>query len=178
MSFEGLTGRPDRVIAWAGRLQRKHGVLEFPYAVVKKHGDDGGGAPPGRFRPTVCPGPGDAGDADAWDVGGRDAHGGGHRAARRARGPAGAAVLGSALAVFAVLLLGARLLLVRPAPFRALWPGPVLGAALVTVVLNGGASLLAREQERIPAACAEFHLTTQNSPPVPGGPPPAADEPG
>ena len=88
------------------------------------------------------------------------------------------AVLGSALAVFAVLLLGARLLLVRPAPFRTLWPGPVLGAALVTVVLNGGASLLAREQERIPAACAEFHLTTQNSPPVPGGPPPAADEPG
>ena len=53
-------------------------------------------------------------------------------------------MLGSALAVFAVLLLGARLLLVRPAPFRALWPGAVLGAALVTVVLNGGASLLAR----------------------------------
>ena len=88
------------------------------------------------------------------------------------------AVLGSALVVFAVLLLGARLLLVRPAPFRAFWPAAVLGAALVTVVLNGGASLLAREQERIPAARVEFHLTAQNSPPVPGGPPPAADEPG
>ena len=64
------------------------------------------------------------------------------------------------------------------APFRAIWPGPVLGAALVTVVLNGGASLLAREQERIPAARVEFHLTAQNSPPVPGGPPPANDDPG
>jgi len=155
-----------------------------------------------------------------------------------------AAVLGSALAVFAVLLLGARLLLVRPAAVRALWPGAVLGAALVTVVLNGGASLLARlvakagpvygsfatvagmfallylvgqalvysaeaaavryarlwpraldltrptaadaralallarEQERIPAARVEFHLAAQNSLPVPGGIPPANDEPG
>ena len=35
-----------------------------------------------------------------------------------------AAVLGSALVVFAVLLLGAKLLLARPAPVRALWPEP------------------------------------------------------
>jgi membrane protein len=55
-----------------------------------------------------------------------------------------AAVLGSALVVFAVLLLGAKLLLVRPAPVRALWPGAILGAAAVTVVLNAGAPLLAR----------------------------------
>jgi membrane protein len=55
-----------------------------------------------------------------------------------------AAVLGSALVVFAVLLLGARLLLARPAPVRALWPGAILGAAAVTVVLNVGAPLLAR----------------------------------
>jgi uncharacterized BrkB/YihY/UPF0761 family membrane protein len=55
-----------------------------------------------------------------------------------------AAVLGSALVVFAVLLLGAKLLLARPAPVRALWPGAVLGAAAVTVVLNAGAPLLAR----------------------------------
>ena len=54
-----------------------------------------------------------------------------------------AAVLGSALVVFAVLLLGAKLLLARPAPVRALWPGAVLGAAAVTVVLNAGAPLLA-----------------------------------
>ena len=32
------------------------------------------------------------------------------------------AALGSALVIFAVLLLGARLLLSRPAPLRALWP--------------------------------------------------------
>jgi len=35
-----------------------------------------------------------------------------------------AAVLGTALVVFAVLLLGAKLLLVRHAPVRALWPEP------------------------------------------------------
>jgi len=55
-----------------------------------------------------------------------------------------AAVLGSALVVFAVLLLGAKALLARPAPFRAVWPGAVAGAVAVTVVLNVGAPLLAR----------------------------------
>ena len=43
MNFAGLTARVNRVIAWADRLQRKHGVLGFPYAVVKKYGDDEGG---------------------------------------------------------------------------------------------------------------------------------------
>ena len=55
-----------------------------------------------------------------------------------------AAVLGSALVVFGVLLLGAKVLLARPAPVRALWPGAIVGAAAVTVVLNVGAPLLAR----------------------------------
>jgi membrane protein len=36
------------------------------------------------------------------------------------------------------------LLLARPAPVRALWPGAILGAAAVTVVLNAGTPLLAR----------------------------------
>jgi uncharacterized BrkB/YihY/UPF0761 family membrane protein len=54
------------------------------------------------------------------------------------------AVLGSALVVFAVLLLAARLLLARPAPVRALWPGALPGAAAVTLALNVGAPLLAR----------------------------------
>jgi membrane protein len=155
-----------------------------------------------------------------------------------------AAVLGSALAVFAVLLLGAKVLLARPAPVRALWPGAIVGAAAVTVLLNVGApllarlvtkagpvygsfatvagmfallylvgqalvysaevaavcyarlwpraldltrptaadaralTLLAREQERIPAARVEFYLAAPGSPPVPGGTPPASDRPG
>jgi membrane protein len=155
-----------------------------------------------------------------------------------------AAVLGSALVVFAVLLLGAKLLLARPAPIRALWPGAILGGTAVTVVLNAGApllarlvakagpvygsfatvagmfallylvgqalvyaaevaavrysqlwpraldvnhptaadaralALLAREQERIPAARVEFHLAIGGSPPVPGGSPPANVGPG
>ena len=55
-----------------------------------------------------------------------------------------AAVLGSAVVVFAVLLLGARLLLTRPASIRALWPGAILGAAAVTPLLTVGAPLLAR----------------------------------
>jgi membrane protein len=155
-----------------------------------------------------------------------------------------AAVLGSALIVFAVLLLGSRTLLTRSAPVGALWPGAVLGAAAVTVVLNVGApllarlvtkagpvygsfatvagmfallylvsqalvyaaevaavrharlwpraldlsrptpadaralTLLAREQERIPAARVELHLAAPGSPPVPGGSPPARNGPG
>jgi uncharacterized BrkB/YihY/UPF0761 family membrane protein len=54
------------------------------------------------------------------------------------------AVLGSVIVIFAVLLLGARLLLARPAPVRALWPAAVLGAVVVTLALNLGAPLLAR----------------------------------
>jgi uncharacterized BrkB/YihY/UPF0761 family membrane protein len=54
------------------------------------------------------------------------------------------AVLGSALVIFGVLLLGARLLLCRPAPFSALWPAAALGAVTVTLVLNLGPVLLAK----------------------------------
>jgi membrane protein len=32
-----------RLLAWADALQRRHGLLGFPYAVVKKYGEDGGG---------------------------------------------------------------------------------------------------------------------------------------
>jgi uncharacterized BrkB/YihY/UPF0761 family membrane protein len=154
-----------------------------------------------------------------------------------------AAVLGSALVVFGVLLLGAKLLLARSAPVRAVWPGAVVGAAAVTVVLNIGApllarlvtkagpvygsfatvagmfallylvnqalvyaaevaavrharlwpraldlsrptaadtralALLAREQERIPAARVELRLLTSSSPPVTDGSPPAGNGP-
>ena len=150
-----------------------------------------------------------------------------------------AAVLGSALVVFAVLLFGSKTLLTRPTPLRALWPGAILGAAAVTAVLNVGApllarlvtkagpvygsfatvagmfallylvsqalvyaaevsavryarlwpraldvrhptaadvralALLAREQERIPAARVQFHLATQGPAPLPGSSPPA-----
>ena len=54
------------------------------------------------------------------------------------------AVLGSVLIIFGVLLLGARLLLCRPAPFSAIWPAAALGAVTVTLVLNLGPVLLAR----------------------------------
>jgi membrane protein len=336
---EGLSGLVNRVIAWADRLQRRHGVLGFPYAVVKKYGDDEGGRHaalityygflsifpllllgvavlsrvladhpdlrrrlideivPKALRPTIehslstMPGA-----TIPFVVGlvGLLLSGTGvvfsayqtlnHVAAVRHRrrlsyfaryarvfavlgtlmagalavgtltvvatalpGPAvqrAAAVLGSALVVFGVLLLGAKLLLARPAPVRVLWPGAVLGAAAVTVVLTLGApllarlvakagpvygsfatvagmfallyligqtlvyaaevaavryarlwpraldlnrptaadaralTLLAREQERIPAARVEFHLAAVGSPPVTGGSPPASDDPG
>ncbi len=147
------------------------------------------------------------------------------------------AALGSALIIFAVLLLGARLLLSRPAPFRALWPSAALGAAAVTLVLSLGPpllarlvsnaglvygsfatvagmfallylvsqalvysaevaavrhaglwpraldqsrptaadaraiTLLAREQERIPAARVDLRFVSQDQPPTDGGPP-------
>ena len=43
MSVDGLSGLVNRIIAWADRLQRERGVLGFPYAVIKKYGDDAGG---------------------------------------------------------------------------------------------------------------------------------------
>ena len=54
------------------------------------------------------------------------------------------AVLGSALIVFVVLLLGVRLLLARPAPFRAVWPGAAPGAVAVALLLALAAPLLAK----------------------------------
>jgi membrane protein len=340
MSLEGLSGLVNRIIAWADRLQRKHGVLGFPYAVVKKYGDDGGGRQAAlityygflsifpllllgvavlsrvladhpdlrqRLIDAIVPRalgstveqslaalPTSAIPFIAGLIGLLLSATGvvfsayqtlNHVAAVRYRLRAGffsryvrvlvvlatllagalatgaltvvatalpgepglqqaAAVLGSALVVFAVLLLGAKMLLARPAPVRALWPGAIIGAAAVTVVLNAGApllarlvakagpvygsfatvagifallylvgqalvyaaevaavryarlwpraldvdrptaadaralALLAREQERIPAARVEFHLATGGSPPVPGGSPPANVGPG
>jgi uncharacterized BrkB/YihY/UPF0761 family membrane protein len=67
-----------------------------------------------------------------------------------------AAVLGSAVVIFAVLLFGARLLLARPAPVRALWPAAVLGAAAVTLALNLGAPLLARLVSKAGAVYGSF----------------------
>jgi uncharacterized BrkB/YihY/UPF0761 family membrane protein len=240
MSLEGLSGLVNRVIAWADRLQRRHGVLGFPYAVVKKYGDDAGGRQaalityygflsvfpllllgvavlsrvladhpdlrqrliaeivPKALRPTVehslatlptstiplvvgligllFSGTGVVFSAYqtlnhvaavrhrfragflsryvrvfavlATLMAGALATGALTVVATALPGQPGvqraAAVLGSALVVFAVLLLGAKLLLARPAPVRALWPGAILGAAAVTVVLNAGTPLLAR----------------------------------
>ena len=329
----------NRIIAWADRLQRKYDVLGFPYAVVKKYGDDAGGRQaalityygflsifpllllgvailsrvladhpdlrrrlvdeivPKALRSTVEHSLTTLPTSTVPFVAGLVGlllSGTGvvfsayqtlnHVAAVRHRFRAGffsryvrvfvvlavlmlgalatgaltvvatalpgqpgvqraAAILGSALIVFGVLLLGARLLLARHAPIRALWPGAVLGAAAVTVVLNAGApllarlvtkagpvygsfatvagmfallylvgqalvyaaevaavryarlwpraldlnrpteadvrvlTLLAREQERIPAARIQFHLAAQGSPQAPGGSPPASEGP-
>jgi uncharacterized BrkB/YihY/UPF0761 family membrane protein len=339
MSVEGLSGPVNRVIAWTDRLQREHGVLGFPYAVVKKYGDDEGGRQaalityygflsifpllllgvavlsrvladhpdlrqrliiaivPRALRSTVehslatlptstipfivgligllLSGTGVVFSACqtlnhvaavpyrqragffsrylrvlavlAMLLLGALATGALTVVATALPGQPGveraAAVLGSALVVFAMLLLGAKLLLARPAPVRALWPGAVLGAVAVTAVLNAGApllarlvaragpiygsfatvagmfallylvgqalvyaaevaavryarlwpraldlnrptaadaralALLAREQERIPAARIEVHLAARDSPPIPGGSPPANDGP-
>jgi len=331
MNLEGLTARVARIVAWADRLQRKHGVLGFPYAVVKKYGDDAGGREaalityygflsifpllllgvavlsrvlasnpdlrerlitavvPEALRSTVehslaalptstipfvfgLIGLLYSGTGVVFSVyqtlnhvaavpyrlrapflsryvrvfvmlvtllvGGLAVGALTVVATALPRQPGvqrAAAVLGSALVVFAVLLLAARLLLVRPAPVRALWPAAILGAAVVTLVLTVGApllarlvakagpvygsfatvagmfallylvgqglvyaaevaavryarlwpravdlnrpteadaralALLAREQERIPAARVSFHLAAPDSPPVPGG---------
>jgi membrane protein len=240
MSFEGLTGLVNRIIAWADRMQREHGVLGFPYAVVKKYGDDEGGRQaalityygflsifplllvgvavlsrvladhpdlrrrltdaivPPALQPTVehslatlptstvplvvgLVGLLFSGTGVVFSAYQTLNHVAAVRHRRRlsyfvryARVFAvlavlmlgalavgaltvvatalpsqpgvqrAAAVLGSALVVFAVLLLGAKLLLARPAPFGAVWPGAVAGAVAVTVVLTVGAPLLAR----------------------------------
>src|SRR4051794_29093091 len=41
--LERLTALANRVFAWADAVQRRHGALGFPYAVIKKYGDDDGG---------------------------------------------------------------------------------------------------------------------------------------
>ena len=330
MGLEVLTSRVNRVIAWADQLQRKHGVLGFPYAVVKKYGDDAGGREaalityygflsifpllllgvavlsrvlasrpdlrerlinavvPEALRSTVEHSLAALPTSTlplVFGLLGLLYSGTGvvfsvyqtlnHVAAvpHRLRAPflsryirvfvmlgtlllgglavgaltvvatalpgqpgvqRAAAVLGSALVIFGVLLLAAKLLLVRPAPVRVLWPAAVLGAMVVTLVLTVGApllarlvakagpvygsfatvagmfallylvgqglvyaaevaavryarlwprafdltrpteadvralTLLAREQERIPAARVSFHLAESDSVPVPG----------
>jgi membrane protein len=335
MTLQGLSGQVHRIIAWADRLQRRHGMLGFPYAVVKKYGDDEGGREaalityygflsifpllllgvavlsrvltdhpalrqrlitaivPEALQSTVDHAvttlPTSAIPFAAGLIGLLFSGTGvvfsayqtlNHVAAVPYRLRAGflsrylrvflilallllgalavgtltvvattlpsepgvqraAAVLGTGLVVFVVLLFGSRTLLARPTPLQALWPGAILGAAAVTVVLNAGApllarlvtragpvygsfatvagmfallylvsqalvyaaevnavryahlwpraldvnrptaadalaqSLLAREQEHIPAARVEFHLAARDSPPVPGSSPPA-----
>jgi uncharacterized BrkB/YihY/UPF0761 family membrane protein len=240
MNVDGLSGLVNRVIARADRLQREHGVLGFPYAVVKKYGDDEGGRQaalityygflsifpllllgvavlsrvladhpdlrgklideivPSALRPTIehslATLPTSAIPFVAGLIGLLFAGTGvvfsayqtlNHVAAVRHRRRAGfisryvrvfavlaalmasalatgaltvvatalpgqpavqraASVAGSALVVFAVLLFGAKVLLARPAPARALWPGAAVGAVAVTMVLTVGAPLLAR----------------------------------
>jgi membrane protein len=240
MSLEGLSARTARLLAWADRLQRRHTVLGFPYAVVKKYADDGGGreaalityygflsifpllllavavlsrvlvANPDlrqRLILAIVPPPLQSTVEHAVStlptstvpfiagLLGLLFSGTGvvfsayqtlnHVAAvpQRMRGsffsrylrvlvmlaallvgvvtvggltvvvtalPRLAAVeravaaLGSGAVVCTVLLVGAKVLLARTAPVRALWPGAVLGAAAVTLVLNLGAPLLAR----------------------------------
>ena len=41
--LDSSSARVNRIIAWADRIQRRHSVLGFPYAVIKKYGDDDGG---------------------------------------------------------------------------------------------------------------------------------------
>ena len=339
MSLESWRAWVNRVIAWTDRLQRRHGVLGFPYAVLKKYGDDEGGreaalmtyygflstfpllllgvavltrvladhrglrqrlitaivpqalrstvdhavttlptstipfvagligllfsgtgvvfsvyqtlnhvaAVPYRLRPGFVSRYVRVFGMLAALLLGAVAVGGLTVVAAALPGVPGVqratAVLGSALVVFAVLLLAVRLLLARPAPVRALWPGALLGAAAVALVLNVGApllarlvtkagpvygsfatvagmfallylvnqalvyaaevaavryarlwpraldpsrptaadaralALLAREQERTPAARVELRLVTRGSPPVTDGSPPADDGP-
>jgi len=283
MGLEVLTSRVNRVIAWADQLQRKHGVLGFPYAVVKKYGDDAGGREaalityygflsifpllllgvavlsrvlasrpdlrerlinavvPEALRSTVEHSLAALPTSTLPLVFGLLGllYSGTGVVATALPGQPGiqraAAVLGSALVIFGVLLLAAKLLLVRPAPVRVLWPAAVLGTVVVTLVLTVGApllarlvakagpvygsfatvagmfallylvgqglvyaaevaavryarlwprafdltrpteadvralTLLAREQERIPAARVSFHLAAPDSPPAPGG---------
>ena len=240
MRFASLTALVNRVFGWADGVQRRHGVLGFPYAVVKKYGDDDGGreaalityygflsifpllllgvailsrvltanpelqqrlineiVPPvlqSTVEQSVTTLPTSTVPFIAGLIGllfsgtgvvfsayqtlnnvaavprriragffpryirvfvmlttlllGGLAVGALTVAVTALPGLPGAgravAALGSALIIFAVLLLGARLLLSRPAPFRALWPSAALGAAAVTLVLSLGPPLLAR----------------------------------
>jgi uncharacterized BrkB/YihY/UPF0761 family membrane protein len=54
------------------------------------------------------------------------------------------AALGTGVAAFLVLLVGVRILLLRPTPPAALWRASATGALLLTVTLHVGAPVLAR----------------------------------
>src|SRR5215467_5546422 len=43
MNFASLGALVNRIIAWADGVQQRHSVFGFPYAVIKKYGDDDGG---------------------------------------------------------------------------------------------------------------------------------------
>jgi membrane protein len=319
MNVEGLSGLVNRVIAWADGMQRRHGVLGFPYAVVKKYGDDEGGRQaalityygflsifpllllgvavlsrvladhpdlrrkltdaivPPALQPTIEHSLATLPSSTIPFVAGLIGlllSGTGvvfsayqtlnHVAAVRHRRRASfvsrylrvfamlAALMLGALAVGTLTVVATALpgqpgvqraaavagsVLARPAPVRALWPGALVGAVAVTVVLTVGTpllarlvakagpvygsfatvagmfallyligralvyaaevaavrharlwpraldltrptaadaralTLLAREQERIPAASVEFHPAAPGSPPGPGGSP-------
>jgi len=240
MKFPDLGALVSRLIAWADGVQRRHGVFGFPYAVIKKYGDDDGGREaalityygflsifpllllgvailskvlasdpelrqrliteivPPKLQPTVKQAEASLPTSTIPFIAGLigllfsgtgvvfSAYQTLNNVAmvpRRVRAgffpryirvfimlatllvgavAVGAltvaatalpdvpgveravAVLGSALIVCGVLLLGARLLLVRHAPFRALWPGAVMGAVVVALVINLGTPVLAR----------------------------------
>ncbi|HUL28703.1 MAG TPA: YhjD/YihY/BrkB family envelope integrity protein [Streptosporangiaceae bacterium] len=240
MKFPDLGALVNQVIAWADGVQRRHGVFGFPYAVIRKYGDDDGGREaalityygflsifpllllgvailskvlasdpglrqqlitaivPPRLQPTVKQAEASLPTSTVPFIAGLIGllfSGTGvvfsayqtlnNVAAVPRRLRAGfipryirvfvmlatlllgavavgtltvvatalpdvlgveraVAVAGSALIIFGVLMLGSRLLLVRHAPFRALWPGAVMGAVTVTLVLNLGPPLLAR----------------------------------
>jgi len=241
MSVKGLTARVNQVIGWADRTQQRHSVLGFPYAVIKKYGDDDGGREAALITyygflsifPLLLLGVGVLSRVLASDPELRQKlitaivpramqHTIEHSAAalptstipfiagligllfsgtgvvfsasqtlnhvaavpRSVRAgflprylrvfvmlavlllgalavgaltvavtalpslpqvERGVAALGSAVIIFGVLTLGAKLLLARPAPVRAVWPAAVLGAVVMTLMLNLGPPLLARQ---------------------------------
>jgi membrane protein len=249
---ESLTALAKRVIAWADAVQRRHGLLGFPYAVIKKYGDDDGGreaalityygflsifpllllgvavlsrvlvanahlrqqlitatvppvlqstvehalttlpastvpfiagligllfaatgvvfsayqtlnnvaAVPRRLRPGFLSRYIRVFVMLATLMLGTLAVGALTVAATALPGSPGieraVATLGSALIIFAVLLLGAKLLLARPAPFRAVWLAAALGAVAVTLLLTLAPPLLARFVSRSGAVYGSF----------------------
>jgi uncharacterized BrkB/YihY/UPF0761 family membrane protein len=78
--------------------------------------------------------------------------------------------------IFALLYLVSQALVyaaeVSAVRYARLWPRAV-DLSRPTAADARALALLAREQERIPAARVRFHLATQGSPPVPGSSPPA-----
>ena len=83
--------------------------------------------------------------------------------------------------MFALLYLIGRALVyaaeVAAVRYARLWPR-ALDLTRPTAADARALALLAREQERVPAARVEFHLVAPDSPPTSGGTPPAHDGPG
>ncbi|HJU98290.1 MAG TPA: YihY/virulence factor BrkB family protein [Jiangellaceae bacterium] len=67
-----------------------------------------------------------------------------------------ASILGTFAVLFAVLIVAARLLIVRRVSIRATWPAAALGALLTTAVISVGSSLVARSAAGAGAVYGSF----------------------
>ena len=133
-----------RLVQAVDNFQQRHRWLAFPFAVVKKFGDDQAGrhaAPAGLLRVLLAvPAAAGGGDGDRVHPPGPQ---GSHL-----RGSGLAGVAASAVVNTLLFLVGFRVLTVRNVPLRSLLPGAVLAALAWALLQWLGAWYVGRKLTR------------------------------